>query len=100
MVVKASLAEAARVLELTQSQFNAGRTDLDSVEHAQMDRDKAEANVKTSESRRAFAEWLAARALEPGRFPDLVFAQLHLPVQVQSLQDGSAGQRAPAAAPN
>lgn len=73
-----SLVEAEQVLSLTQSLYHAGRTDLDNVERAEMDRDKAAADVKTFESKRAAAEWLAARTLEPRQFPALLLRQLHL----------------------
>ena len=86
---RASLRESQQVLVLTQSLYHAGRTDLDSVEHAQMDRDKAEAETRTLASRRAFAEWAVARALRPGQFPDLLFGQLHLQIEAGHWRDGS-----------
>ncbi|MDB6107027.1 MAG: TolC family protein [Gammaproteobacteria bacterium] len=88
MAAQSSLAESARVLSLTQSLYKAGRTDLDSVEHAQMDRDKAATYVQTLESKRAFAEWAAVRVLQPAEFPNLLFGQLHLQVQAQRWRDG------------
>ena len=86
---RSSLRESQQVLVLTQSLYHAGRTDLDSVQHAQLDRDKAEAEIRTLASRRAFAEWAVARALRPGQFPSLLFAQLHLQVEAQRWRDGS-----------
>jgi outer membrane protein TolC len=62
---KASLSESQQVLTLTESLYHAGRTDLDSVQHAQMDRDKAEADTRTFASKRASAEWGVARVLQP-----------------------------------
>jgi outer membrane protein TolC len=85
---RTSLRESQQVLSLTQSLYHAGRTDLDSVQHAQMDRDKAEAETRTLASRRAFAEWAVARALLPGQFPDLLFAQLHLQVEARHWRSG------------
>jgi outer membrane protein TolC len=83
VAAKRSLAESERVLDLTESLYHAGRTDLDNVDHARMDRGKAQAEVRTLESRRTFAEWAAARVLEPDAFPSLIFGQLHLEAQAQ-----------------
>jgi outer membrane protein TolC len=85
---RASLGESRRVLELTQSLYRAGRTDLDSVQHAQIDAEKAEADTKTLASKRSSAEWAVARALLPEQFPDLLFDQLHLQVQAQRWRKG------------
>jgi outer membrane protein TolC len=84
-----SLAEAERVLTLTNSLYHAGRTDLDGVEHAQMDAVKAETDLQTLESRRSFAQWVAARALEPEAFPGLLIEQLHLRQQMQRWREES-----------
>ena len=62
---RASLGESQKVLTLTESLYHAGRTDLDNVQHAQMDRDKAE--TKSLVSKRASAEWAVARVLQPAR---------------------------------
>jgi outer membrane protein TolC len=78
LAARSSEAESERVLALTESLFRAGRADLDSVEHARMDRDKAEADVETFESRRALARWAALRALQPAQFAPVVFRQLQL----------------------
>ena len=75
---RASLRESQQVLTLTESLYQAGRTDLDSVQHAKIDWAKAQAETRTLQSRRAFAEWAVARALRPGQFSDLLFGQLHL----------------------
>jgi outer membrane protein TolC len=80
---KASFAESQRVLTLTESLYRAGRTDLDNVQHAQMDKDKADTDVRTLESRRAFAQWAAARSLRPGEFAQMIFRQLHLEPESQ-----------------
>jgi outer membrane protein TolC len=84
-----SLAESERVLTLTNSLYHAGRTDLDSVEHAQMDRVKAETDLQTLESKRSFAQWVAVRALEPDTFPVLLIEQLHLREQMQRWREGN-----------
>ena len=84
-----SLAESTRVLTLTKSLYHAGRTDLDSVEHAQMDRDKAETDLATLQSKRSFAEWVAARALEPDTFAGFLIEQLHLREQMQRWREGA-----------
>jgi outer membrane protein TolC len=75
---KASLAESERVLSLTESLYRAGRIDLDNVQHAQMDRDKARTEVLALASKRALAAWTATRVLQPRMFPDLLFRELHL----------------------
>jgi outer membrane protein TolC len=95
LAAKSSLAESERVLSLTQSLLRAGRTDLDNVQRAQMDRDKVQTDVQTLASKRALAQWVALRALQPTRFPDLMFEQLHLQPQAQSWRDGD--QSPPAA---
>jgi outer membrane protein TolC len=77
---RSSLESSTRVLALTESLYHAGRSDLDDVQHAQIDRDKAETDVRTLASKRAVAEWATARALRPARFPDLLLQQLHLQV--------------------
>jgi outer membrane protein TolC len=77
---KASLAESERLLELTESLYRGGRTDLDNVAHAQVDLYKARAAAQTLASRRALAEWMAERALRPVTFPEVLFEQLHVHV--------------------
>jgi outer membrane protein TolC len=78
LAAKVSLNESEQVLTLTQSQYRAGRTDLDSVQQAEMDRDKAAVRLQTLASRRALAQWLVARASRPVDFPALVLRQLHI----------------------
>jgi outer membrane protein TolC len=85
---RTSLRESQQVLTLTESLYRAGRTDQDSVQRAQMDRDKAEADTRTLASRRAFAEWAVTRALRPGQFPDVLFGQLHLQVDARESREG------------
>lgn len=51
---RTSLGESQKVLTLTESLYHAGRTDLDNVQHAQMDRDKAEAETRSLVSKRAY----------------------------------------------
>ncbi len=96
IAARTSLGESQQVLALTESLYRAGRTDLDNVQHAQMDRDKAEAETRTLASRRAAAEWAAARALQPSQFPDVVFGQLHLQVEARQWQDGDDKDQPPA----
>jgi outer membrane protein TolC len=54
LAAKTSLGESQQVLELTQSLYHAGRTDLDSVQRAQIDRDKAMTDMRTLAS---LARW-------------------------------------------
>ena len=70
--------EARKVLGLTESQYKAGRTDLDSVQKARMDVDKADTEVGTLASRRAVAGWLVARALSVAGFPAVVLRALRV----------------------
>jgi outer membrane protein TolC len=96
IAAKTSLGESRQVLALTESLYHAGRTDLDNVQHAQMDRDKAEAQTRTLASRRASAEWAAARALQPSQFPNVLFGQLHLQVEARRWRDGDVKDEPPA----
>jgi outer membrane protein TolC len=101
LAAKTSLGESQHVLELTQSLYQAGRIDLDSLQRAQMDRDKAMADTRTLASRRASAQWAVARALQPEQFADFLFAQLHLQVEAQRWREGddrSAAQGIPRSA--
>jgi len=75
---RSSLESSNRVLTLTESLYHAGRSDLDDVQHAQIDRDKAEMEVRMLASKRAVAEWATVRALRPARFSDLLLQQLRL----------------------
>jgi outer membrane protein TolC len=93
---RASLNESQKVLALTESLYRAGRTDLDNVQHAQMDRDKAEAQTRTLVSRRAAAEWAVARTLQPTKFPDTLFGQLHLQVEARQWRYGDENEAPPA----
>jgi Outer membrane efflux protein len=93
---KASLSESQQVLTLTESLYHAGRTDLDSVQHAQMDRDKAAAGTRSFASKRASAVWGIARALQPSQFPDVLFEQLHLQVEARRWRDGDDKDEPPA----
>jgi outer membrane protein TolC len=83
-----SLADAEQVLELSEAQYRAGRQDLDTVQHARMDRDAAEANVEEIAAQRALAEWKAARALSSRVFPSMLLRQLHLAVGFPAGRDG------------
>jgi outer membrane protein TolC len=77
-----SLTDAEQVLALTRAQYLAGRKDLDSVDHAQMDRDAAETELEKLASERALAQWEAARVLFPRQFPAALMQQLHLEVRL------------------
>ena len=77
-----SLVDAGQVLALTEAQYSAGRKDLDSVDHARMDQDAAEAQLEKLASARAFAQWQAASALFPQQFAAVMLRQLHLQVQL------------------
>ena len=80
---RTSLGESQKMLTLTESLYHAGRTDLDNVQHAQMDRDKAEAETRSLVSKRASAEWAVAKVVQPTRFADVLFGQLHLMVEAR-----------------
>jgi outer membrane protein TolC len=95
LAAKTSLGESQQVLELTQSLYHAGRTDLDSVQRAQMDRNKAMTDMRTLASKRVSAQWAVARALQPEQFSDSLFAQLHLQVDAQRWRDGDDTALAP-----
>jgi outer membrane protein len=82
LAAESSLTDAEQVWALTEAQYSAGRKDLDDVDHAQMDRDAAEAELEKLESARAFAQWQAARALFPRQFPVALMQQLHLEVRL------------------
>jgi len=81
---QSSLTDAEQVLELAEAQYRAGRKDLDAVEHAQMDRDAAEADLEKLGSQRALADWIAERALFPQQFPLMLLRRLHLRVRLPS----------------
>ena len=79
---QSSLADAEQVLALTQAQFDAGRTDLDTVEHARMDRDTAQADLDKLSSQLSLSEWMVERTQSPKEFPVLLLHQLHLELQL------------------
>lgn len=82
LAAESSLTDAEEVLKLTQAQYLAGRKDLDSVDHARMDRDSAQAELQKLASTRALAQWQAARVLFPRQFAAALMRQLHLKVQL------------------
>lgn len=69
----AELQESAHILELTNSLYKAGRSSLDEVEHARMDRDKAYADVESMRSKSVEAQWIVVASLRPREFKDVVF---------------------------
>jgi outer membrane protein TolC len=73
-----SLQEAEHVLQLTNSLYRAGRSDLDSVEHARLDQLKARSEVQTQESKRTLSQWLVTRSVQPAQFAGLLFREVHL----------------------
>lgn len=75
---RSGLANADRMLSLTESQYGAGRTDLDNVEHAKLDRDKAQTTVASLRSQNALALWALARATRPEEFSAMILKQLHV----------------------
>ena len=93
---RASLGESQKVLTLTESLYHAGRTDLDNVQHARMDRDKAAAETRSLVSKRASAEWAVAKVLQPTRFADALFGQLHLLVEAQHWRNPDEDEPPPA----
>ena len=93
---RTSLGESQKVLTLTESLYHAGRTDLDNVQHAQMDRDKAEAETRSLVSKRASAEWAVAKVLQPTRFADALFGQLHLLVEARHWRNPDEDEPPPA----
>lgn len=93
---RTSLGESQKVLTLTESLYHAGRTDLDNVQHAQMDRDKAEAETRSLVSKRASAEWGVAKVLQPTRFADSLFGQLHLLVEARHWRNPDEDEPPPA----
>ena len=93
---RTSLGESQSVLTLTESLYHAGRTDMDNVQHARMDRDKAEAETKSLVSRRASAEWAVAKVLQPTRFADSLFGQLHLLVEARHWRNPDEDEPPPA----
>lgn len=92
---RSSLGESQKVLTLTESLYHAGRTNLDNVQHAQMDRDKAEAEARSLVSKRASAEWAVARVVQPTRFADVLFGQLNLMVEARQWRNPDEGDRPP-----
>ena len=93
---RTSLGESQKVLTLTESLYHAGRTDLDNVQHAQMDRDKAEAETRSLVSKRASAEWAVAKVVQPTRFADALFGQLHLQVEARHWRNPDEAEPPPA----
>jgi outer membrane protein TolC len=73
-----SLEESEQVLRLTEARYRAGRTDLDDVQHAEMDRNDAAAAVRRLAAEQALADWGAIRSLRPGRFRVMLLRSLDL----------------------
>lgn len=71
-----SVAEARSVLTLTTSLRKAGRVDSDSVEHAELDVEKAEVKLRVMASHRQLADWDIARAFEPLSFASILLNRI------------------------
>jgi outer membrane protein TolC len=71
-----SLFAARQILTLTESLYRAGRTDLDSLEHAQIDVTTGEEQAKLAELDTVVAEWNLRRALRAGLFVTDVLRQI------------------------
>ena len=84
-----SLVDAEQVLALTEAQYDAGRTDLDTVEHARMDRDASQADLDRLNSQLVLTEWMVERTQSPKQFPVVVLRELHIDTQ---LPDADAGR--------
>lgn len=69
---------AQQVYLLTQSLYKAGRTDLDNLEHAQLDLDKIQADLLTLSSQRTVANWDVVRAFQSARFAHQLLHQLNI----------------------
>lgn len=57
------------MLKLTESLLQAGRSDLDDLEHAEIDVQKSIAEVETLASHKGGAAWNLERALRAANFP-------------------------------
>ncbi len=71
-----SVTETRRVLELTIMLRTAGRVDLDTVEHAQLDMEKAEVTLHVLASHRQLTDWDVARAFEPSGFAPMLLKRI------------------------
>jgi outer membrane protein TolC len=91
---KSSLSESQQILILTRSQYGAGRADLDSVQHAQMDIDKAQTDVDTLASKNRLASWELQRSLRPQEFAYALFKVLHIPMAAEKWRSGLPGHPA------
>jgi hypothetical protein len=54
----------------------AGRVDLDTVEHAQLDMEKAEVTLHVLASHRQLTDWDVARAFEPSGFAPMLLKRI------------------------
>jgi hypothetical protein len=67
------------VLTLTDSLFRAGRVRLDDVQHAQLSRDKAQADRDALAARSVMADWIVDRAVHPQDFIAVALQRLEVP---------------------
>ncbi len=75
---KSSLVEAQKVLTLTESLYQAGRADLDSLAHARIDWQKAQAEVDTLASQALLAKWDLERSFQATQFPRTLLNRLNI----------------------
>jgi outer membrane protein TolC len=73
-----SLEQSQQVLELTEARYRAGRTDMDDVQHARMDRNDARAAVRRLAAEQSLADWGAVRSLRPAQFRVMLLRELGL----------------------
>jgi outer membrane protein TolC len=75
---KSSLVEAQRVLTLTESLRQAGRTDLDNLAHARIDLHKAQVQMDTLASQALLAKWDLERSFQATQFPRELLSRLNI----------------------
>jgi outer membrane protein len=75
---KSNLLEAQRVLTLTESVHQAGRTDLDGLAHARIDLQKAQAQADTLLSQTLLAQWELERAFQARQFPRALLSRVNI----------------------
>jgi outer membrane protein TolC len=75
---KSNLLEAQRVLTLTESLRQAGRTDQDGLTHARIDLQKAQAESDTLLSQALLAKWELERSFRATQFPTVLLSRLNI----------------------
>ena len=79
---RAALESSQHILTLTQSLYRAGRTDLDSLQNARIDVEKAQSQMERATSDLLVANWLFYRAVHPGEFLAAVAQRLSVELQL------------------